>query len=324
MQGAGHVLSDITLSWLNRCAAGLYSLAETHPMQRVPCLLLTALAACAAHAHLNPDRPALLAQHLIEVNAQWPHMAPSLLDDPRTARFHSDTERIAAHLHLVHDRLVQHTPAGLADAALARRLSLLAALEAYADRGLFPMNDKEEGRSPIFIDDAGTACAVGHLLITSGSGDIAMRIHDTMNAAYIKDIQDGGLPRWAAMHGLTIDELAWVQPTYEFRMQEPQGLASLVLQDGDMLVVHGPDPSDPKPEMTVVRRTASGDLPMGTLPLFAAVRVLERDGHIHIGGTLPTTDVAVLYEWTGKGWMLLQAEEQRPDMPLDEGHVITP
>lgn len=174
------------------------------------------IGALGAQAHLDPTVDAPLYQHMLEVNKEWCTMDPALAADTRPVHFTRESERIAAHLFHVRAFLLGHAPAGLGTEAAAERAALLDELGAYAGRGIFPINDVAPRRNPVFIDRIGTACAVGHLIITSGHGDISQAIHDATNLAYVRELTGReDLLAWAATHGFTPAELAWIQPGYE-------------------------------------------------------------------------------------------------------------
>ncbi|MBL7938878.1 MAG: hypothetical protein JNL43_05915 [Flavobacteriales bacterium] len=253
-------------------------------------------------AQLAPQRPATAGRHMLEVNAQWASMRPSLFEGPDDVRFHSDAERIAEHLRRVQRHLSAHTPAGIGPEARAHRQALLGALEAYADGGRFPINDAVPGRAPVFIDDNGTACAVGHLMIVSGHVDIADHVHRAMNLAYIHDIALPEVAQWATDHGFTTNELAWIQPTYQ-RVQKrgPEVLAAQRLSDGQLIFVKGPADARSTQKLRLVRKMRTGEKVLATLPLLSGVQVVEYNGHVFIGGMPPQTgSSAELYEWNGK------------------------
>jgi hypothetical protein len=131
----------------------------------------------------------------------------------------------------------------------APRRRLLDALEAYARAGRFPRPDGPVAprarrrspprafagpgvRAPIFEDTAGTRCAVGHLLALDRP-DLVARVRDADNGAYLPELDLPELDAWAAEHGLTRDELAWIQPSYcwevptcdEFVLEAPVAIA---------------------------------------------------------------------------------------------------
>ncbi|MEX1132389.1 MAG: hypothetical protein WEC15_04120, partial [Flavobacteriales bacterium] len=212
------------------------------------------------------------------------------------------------HLHRVRQHLALHPPAFLSEQALAQRMVLLGALHSYADRGLFPMNDLVPGRSPVFIDRLGNACAVGHLMISSGHAQLAEDISTEMNLAYVHDIALPEVAAWASTHGFTIDELAWIQPTYNhMKVHDPSLLAALQLTNGDLFELRGPTSPEAAQKLRLVRKSTVGDKVVATLPVLSGVQVLEYNGHVFIGGMPPAKGPsAELYEWTGK---VLQAHD---------------
>jgi hypothetical protein len=261
---------------------------------------LPAIGICTAQ--LPPERPATTGQHMQEVNAQWSAREPSAFDDARIVRFRSDAARIAEHLHRVREHLAQRTPVGLGPLALSQRRALLDALDSYADRGIFPVNDIVPGRSPVFIDPLGNACAVGHLMIASGHGALAEHISAEMNLAYVHDIALPEVAAWAAMNGFTIDELAWIQPTYDhLRNWNPGVVASIELVNGDRYEVRGPANAQAAQKLRLVRKAPEGDKVLATLPKLSGVQVMEYNGHLFIGGMPPDKGPsAELYEWNGR------------------------
>jgi len=115
-----------------------------------------------------------------------------------------------------------------ADAASARQQQL-DQLRAYWQAGQFPRRRGAADRTaPCFLDHAGRVCAVGHLLITSQQVPLAYRIAQTANEARIRDMAVPALAQWAAQVGLSVDELALIQPAYcPVELQE--GMRSLLL-----------------------------------------------------------------------------------------------
>lgn len=271
-------------------------------MLRSTFLVLTLPAIGISTAQLTPEHPATTGQHLLEVNAQWTTMEPSAFDDARIVRFGSDAERIAEHLHRVQGHLAMHTPEGISPVAHEHRSALLDALDTYADRSVFPMNDIAPGRSPVFIDANGNACAVGHLMIISGHAELAERIRQEMNLAYVHDIALPEVGAWAANNGFTIDELAWIQPTYDHMKHRDESLiASFRMTNGDRIEVRGPTSPQAAQKLRMLRKDPTGDKVLATLPMLSGVQVVEYNGHAFIGGIPPSNGPsAELYEWNGK------------------------
>lgn len=273
-------------------------------MHRPTHLLFAVLCGSVAHAHADPGHPATVGEHLLTVNGHWAVMATTIVDDAPTVRFDTDAERIAEHLHRVHAHLSAFAPEGFSSDALAERRALLDRLHGYADRGLFPINDVVPGRSPVFIDAQGTACAVGYLIIASGHAAIAEHIHRDMNLAYVPDIALPEMGTWAATHGFTIDELAWIQPTYDFgRFAEPALLVSLQLANGDVIAVEGPK-NGATQQLRVVLKSEEGEALLAKLPMLSAVQAVELNGHVFIGGIAHDPEVRTdVFEWTGRKWI---------------------
>ena len=125
--------------------------------------------------------------------------------------------RIRTHLTYVLDRLrTRDVVRLLPEQQRNRRAAALAALERYIQRGVFPRRtgDRYEGRRPRFVDDLGTHCAVAQLIAESGSHDLVRAIRADHEYAFVRDITTPGLREWADATGLTLDELAMIQPSY--------------------------------------------------------------------------------------------------------------
>lgn len=97
----------------------------------------------------------------------------------------------------------------------AARGRCLDALCAYRRAGAFPRNAHELTRAaPCFIDADGRRCAVASLLDVTGRPELALGVARTSNTARVREMDRAPLAAWAGEMGLTIDELARVQPTY--------------------------------------------------------------------------------------------------------------
>lgn len=141
-----------------------------------------------------------------------------------------DTADITLHLAEVADVLRAETPADLPPAARARRLELLDVLEGYAWARSYPRHRgpvPEGGRRvapprayvapaaarPRFIDDGGVHCAVGYLISVDDPA-LALAVEAADPFGYVLELQVPALGEWAAAHGFTAEELAWIQPSY--------------------------------------------------------------------------------------------------------------
>lgn len=99
---------------------------------------------------------------------------------PNEHRDFSTSAQIQAHLERTEAELRQ------VDSSVQNRRELLDRLHEYRLRGRFPHNDGYSGQSPVFIDEHGTACAVGQLIIDSGHGELARTVSQVFAGAAMK------------------------------------------------------------------------------------------------------------------------------------------
>lgn len=151
-------------------------------------------------------------EHLVEVNNEW--FQHKEVCPKGTVIFSSDLDRIQLHLHLVIDYLQSNRPANLNSSQLANRVYLLARLQEYADKKVFPVNKYHTTRQPYFVDDLGTNCAVGQMIYLSGYKHLVAKISEAHNYDYLADIKTKGIKAWANEFGFTLNELKWIQPNY--------------------------------------------------------------------------------------------------------------
>lgn len=101
------------------------------------------------------------------------------------------------------------------------RLFEITRLREYRVAGRFPRNHRIFNRTPIFIDERNTPCAVGYLMQRSGHGALASEISRTDNHVYIERIKTGAALEWILLSGLTQAECAMIQPSYRPRPWPP-------------------------------------------------------------------------------------------------------
>jgi hypothetical protein len=121
---------------------------------------------------------------------------------------------IRDHLTEVLSELRARPTDALAAGLAAERTRNLDVLAEYIRAGVFPRNRTFPGMRPIFIDESGSACAVGYLMQRSGAEELAARISARENFAYLHDIATPGAAEWIARSGLTAEECAMIQPAY--------------------------------------------------------------------------------------------------------------
>jgi len=165
-----------------------------------------------AHSMLSPAIETNAFHHLYEINKQWekhPELAP--IDK---VSFQTDNERIRFHLLSVIGILKSKVRNQHTLSQTINRNRLLDVLVGYADRMNFPVNKYHTQRQPYFIDENDNFCAVGFMLKASGYESVAREIQRAQNYDYVAEIKHPELFDWAWQHGFSLEELAWIQPSY--------------------------------------------------------------------------------------------------------------
>lgn len=118
--------------------------------------------------------------------------------------------RLDSHFGRVLRRLHATGAAGLSPAQRRARATHLQRLSQYRERGVFPKNRRFPGRAlPIFVDDAGTRCAMGHLIEPAGGRELVSYVATERNTARIAELADiPELLAWLERNGLSADEAA--------------------------------------------------------------------------------------------------------------------
>jgi len=123
--------------------------------------------------------------------------------------------RMRTHFEAVRD-LLRARPATRPELE-GRRAEILRLFDAYIAKGTTPKNEHLPWRTPVFIDDAGTICAVGYLIEQTAGHPVAEKIATEHRYAYLEEIS-AAMPAvrdWVASSGLTLEELSLIQPGYE-------------------------------------------------------------------------------------------------------------
>lgn len=125
-----------------------------------------------------------------------------------------DILRIQTHLEYVEQLLRRANTGHLTAAQQQNRQQILDILNRYWKRGQFPINDYYPTRKSVFIDKAGTHCAVGFLIKETAGEAVTRKVNAAYQFASVFDIKMVELFDWANQYGLTIEECAMIQPTY--------------------------------------------------------------------------------------------------------------
>jgi len=163
-----------------------------------------------------------LLDQLSEINPYWQtETFNAQLSEAAAVADMSSTDLIQLHLSLVENELRQRDTQHLNSNQQKNRTEALDILQQYWQAGIFPINNYHDYRILYFVDDANTACAVGHLIRESrfsncneSNLEFVKDVASTMNNFYIDEIKDKRLNDWASQNGFSIRELQWIQPGY--------------------------------------------------------------------------------------------------------------
>lgn len=169
------------------------------------CLITASLAASATTFY----------EQLCTYNFNWKKY--SMIAPKGEARtFRTDAEYVQAHLSCVIPILKSNPTASLPAEQQTTRTELIALLDEYRLAGRFPLNHYRTERIPVFIDEHGTHCAVGYLMMMSGYDALAQRISAADNYVWVKDIKDPEAIAWQQYSGFTMEELKLIQGAYDW------------------------------------------------------------------------------------------------------------
>lgn len=148
---------------------------------------------------------------LMQVNKNWEGIAKFIT---HTYTPQSEQELVQLHLMNVVSYLEEQPLAHLSKTQQQNRHYNIATLKEYCLAGEYPINILTDYRTPIFIDDKQVHCAVGYLLQVNGLESVAQTIAQHQLLAYLGDIESPQLAAWQKTCGLSMFELALIQPTY--------------------------------------------------------------------------------------------------------------
>lgn len=156
----------------------------------------------------------LAYKEMLTVNACWKDNPDGIQLLQSSERIHKNA--IIQHLFIVEKTLRNRSTEHLSSTQKINRLKNLDVLYKYASIGIVPTNDYVKYTTPVFIDRKGVHCAVGYLIKESRFQNLAKAINSKQKFAYIKNIKNEELLQWQKESGLSLDELAWIQPGYPY------------------------------------------------------------------------------------------------------------
>lgn len=156
-----------------------------------------------------------LYEQLCEFNFNWKKHS-SVAPVGTAVNFASDQKYVQTHLTYVLPILRANPTDEFTAEQKKTRLHLISILEKYRLAGRFPVNYFRMERTPIFIDEDNTHCALGYLLEQTGLEPIAQEIAEQENYDWVKDIEHEAIPHLQILSGFTVEELKLIQGAYDF------------------------------------------------------------------------------------------------------------
>jgi hypothetical protein len=157
---------------------------------------------------------------LVVLATATPHPINAVVGDVSVIAGYVDADadedsRIAGHLRFAHDLLAATDTSAWPASRRVARANNLARLDAYIAARRFPRNDDHpDARRPTFVDRGGAICAVGALFAADRGRGAAVRIAAAHKYDFIVEIDDAELAAWQRDSGLSMAELAIIQPAY--------------------------------------------------------------------------------------------------------------
>lgn len=130
-------------------------------------------------------------------------------------RLHMACERMRLRLHFRQTVFLLRSAGAHDGREPAARERTIRRLREYAAAARFPRHGGRGAPRPVFVDAAGTHCAVGFLLAAAGFAPLVDRIAAERNHARLADLAGvDGVPAALRAIGITPAEAARIQPTY--------------------------------------------------------------------------------------------------------------
>ncbi len=161
--------------------------------------------------------PRNLYEQLCEVNQEWyKHRAiAQKMGLVKAKPLKHEQDLLSFHIRTLEQIFRQRPIDHLNPAQQRQRRQHLQVLNKYWQLRNCPRNYYLPYRNPVFIDHEGRYCAVGYLMLKSGKGKFCKAVQKNSNFIYIRQIKSAEFDVWQTQSGLSIDELAWIQPGYD-------------------------------------------------------------------------------------------------------------
>lgn len=159
--------------------------------------------------------PKNLYEQLCEVNQEWykNHAIAEKLGFLNAPLITNEQDLLVFHIQTLERIFLARVPA-LPTLQWQARAEHLKVLNAYWQRRDCPQNYYLPFRNPVFIDHEGRYCAVAYLMKASGKQAFCEAVQKNSNFIFVRQIESPEFMAWQQASGLSVDELAWIQPGY--------------------------------------------------------------------------------------------------------------
>jgi hypothetical protein len=160
--------------------------------------------------------PQNLYEQLCEINQEWHKnraIAESMgfLNLPPIA---GEQNILSFHIKTLWQIFRNRDASALSPTQQQARANNLRNLSEYAQLRDCPRNYYLPYRNPVFIDHEGRYCAVGYLMKQTGKQAFCEAVQQASNFIFVRQINHPEFHAWQHESGLSLDELAWIQPAY--------------------------------------------------------------------------------------------------------------
>lgn len=175
------------------------------------------LAGLITFAQAKNTVPNNLYEQLCEVNQEWykNRSIAKKLGFLQAPTIQNEQDLLVFHIQTLEKIFLNRKNHHLNNAQKIQRQINLKVLNEYWKRRDCPRNYYLPYRNPVFIDHEGRYCAVGYLMLKSGKKEFCETVQKNNNFVYVRQIKSPEFAQWQAESGLSLDELAWIQPGYD-------------------------------------------------------------------------------------------------------------
>ncbi len=186
-----------------------------------------------ANTLLFAKNPTNLYEQLCAVNQEW-HKNKAIADAFGFANqpiIQNEQDLLGFHLEILEkifsgkinisnlSNLSKITQNNLSFLQKENRKRHLEVLNEYWNLKNCPKNTFLNYRNPVFIDAQNRHCAVAFLMQKDGKTTFCKKVQQNSNFIFVREINNTEFAAWQAQSGLSIDELAWIQPGYEVEIK---------------------------------------------------------------------------------------------------------